>query len=440
MKKNFDNEKYYIAQKAELLKELNNNFERTYLEIGGKFIEDFHASRVLANYEPNIKFRIINDLKIRYEVIVCISALSIMKKKKRKDNKKTYMDECLKLIEFFNKNKVIVNIAVTRYRECAAVDSFIERLKKMNYKVYLFYEDENYPENVKKVLSKDGLGKNDYIPCSNKLVCVIAPGPDSGKFAVCVSQIFHESKLNKKTTYRKFETFLIPKLSINNPINLACSMAMCDVRGIDCIDMNYLKKYGELRCIDERDKKTFEILKCILPKTEIESKNCISEYFINNILEGIIDLNIANAHSKKEIIRRYKEYSKFFGSSKVSQIEFDEATRIYELIQKDYTFTENEMMAFLSNFIDYWGYDCQSNVCIEELSELIKAICKYRREDYDEKYKYNVLEELADVHNMVIQLEHYFGYEEIKKIRNEKILRTKDVLLKERDEEAGNNG
>lgn len=434
MKKNFNNEKYYKLQQENILNEINNDLDRTYIEIGGKFINDFHASRVLANYDQNIKFKIINDLNIKFEVIVCISAISIMKNKKQHDSKNKYTEEYLDLVKFLNDNKIKCYIAITRYQDNSRVNSFITKLKKLNYTPYIFYEDENYPLNVSEVLT-NGLIKNDYIPCKEKLVYVIGPGPNSGKFAVCISQIFHERNKKVLSTYRKFETFLIPGLSINNPINLACSMAMCDIRGDDCIDTLYLKKYGEMRCVDERDVQSYEILKNVIPESEKKQKSSITEFFINNTIDGITDLKTAEAHAKKEIIRRYKEYKKQFNTNKISQNEFDEAFRIYSLIQKEEYLSDHEADLLLQNFINYWGYDCQSNICIEEMGELIKAICKYKREEYDEKYKANVLEEIADVHNMIIELESYFGKEEISKIRYEKIMRTKEVLKEEMEED-----
>ena len=89
------------------------------------------------------------------------------------------------------------------------------------------------------------------------------------------------------------------------------------------------------------------------------------------------------------------------------------------------------MHSMLKNFIDLWGFDCQSNVCMEEMGELIQAICKYKREDFDEQYIPNILEEIADVHNTINQLEEYFGYERIRKIREQKIYRAQGYLKKE---------
>ena len=429
MKKNFNNKKYFEKQKSELFSTFNKEFERIYIEIGGKTIGDYHSSRVLSDYDPDIKYKIIRDTKETYEFIVCINAWSIIKKKKRKDTKKVYTEEIINLLDKFRKDGIKCNVAITRYIENFHVDAFISRLRDLGNDVYLFYEDMNYPDNVEAVISKKGLGMNDYIPCTSRIVYVIAPGTNSGKFAACISQIYNEKKLGIKSTYRKFETFLIPNLPINNPINLACSMAMCDVRGDDTIDYDYLIKHGDLICIDSRDEQSYKILKKVLPSEE--KRTTIAEFFINNTYEGIIDVEVAEKHAKKEIIRRYKDYYKQYSNKKVSQIEFDEAERIYNLIQNDIVLTRKEMHSMLKSFIDLWGFDCQSNVCMEEMGELIQAICKYKREDYDEQYIPNILEEIADVHNMINQLEEYFGYERIRKIREQKIAKAQNYLKKE---------
>ena len=85
----------------------------------------------------------------------------------------------------------------------------------------------------------------------------------------------------------------------------------------------------------------------------------------------------------------------------------------------------------LKKFMECWGYDAQARMAIEEMSELTKALCKYERfgkENAPKEIKDNLLEEVADVHNMIAQLEMYFGKEEIEKIRLEKIERTEKLL------------
>lgn len=87
-------------------------------------------------------------------------------------------------------------------------------------------------------------------------------------------------------------------------------------------------------------------------------------------------------------------------------------------------------------FLDQWGFDAQAMMCIEEMSELTKALCKYMRfnkENAPEEVKENIKEEIADVLNTVEQMQLIFGEEEIEKIRQEKIERTKTKIKKLRE-------
>ncbi len=82
-------------------------------------------------------------------------------------------------------------------------------------------------------------------------------------------------------------------------------------------------------------------------------------------------------------------------------------------------------------FIDAWGEDTQIDMCIEEMSELIKELLKYRRikksnsnKDKIEERKEKVQEEIADVLNTVEQMAFIFGEKEVVRIREDKINRT----------------
>ena len=77
-------------------------------------------------------------------------------------------------------------------------------------------------------------------------------------------------------------------------------------------------------------------------------------------------------------------------------------------------------------FIDTWGIDAQILMAVEEMSELTKELCKYKRCTITNKEEVveHMKEEIADVLNMTEQLEYYFGAEEIENIRKQKIERT----------------
>lgn len=86
-------------------------------------------------------------------------------------------------------------------------------------------------------------------------------------------------------------------------------------------------------------------------------------------------------------------------------------------------------------FIEAWGVQAQLMMCIEEMSELTKELCKYTRyADFEpgraEKIKQNIIEEIADVLITTDQMAMVFGREEVKKVCKEKIQRALKKLEK----------
>lgn len=83
-----------------------------------------------------------------------------------------------------------------------------------------------------------------------------------------------------------------------------------------------------------------------------------------------------------------------------------------------------DFIEYYKYFIDRSGIESQRLMCIEEMSELTKELCKLERCNSPEKEANviaNIQEELADVLNMAEQLEYYYGNDVVEKIRKEKI-------------------
>lgn len=79
--------------------------------------------------------------------------------------------------------------------------------------------------------------------------------------------------------------------------------------------------------------------------------------------------------------------------------------------------TSKEYCDVICNAIDTYGREAQTDVCIEECSELIKALLKYRRLPLEERLTAkgmkalgNIQEEIADVQIMLWQMEMLYGY------------------------------
>lgn len=89
-----------------------------------------------------------------------------------------------------------------------------------------------------------------------------------------------------------------------------------------------------------------------------------------------------------------------------------------------------ERLSAYNIFMNKWGIDAQIMMCIEEMSELTKELCKLHRFSNDEGVINNIKEELADVQNCIEQLCVYYGEKDIENIRDSKINRTLNKINK----------
>ena len=95
----FDNEKYLKEQSQSILERAQRFGDKLYLEFGGKVLYDYHASRVLPGFDPNVKMRLLQEFKDRADIVLCIYAGDIERKKLRADFGITYDVDALKLID-----------------------------------------------------------------------------------------------------------------------------------------------------------------------------------------------------------------------------------------------------------------------------------------------------------------------------------------------------
>ena len=98
MKLGFDNEKYLKEQSAEIRRRAERH-GKLYLEFGGKLMFDMHAARVLPGYDPNVKLRLLQKLKDHVDIVLCIYAGDIERKKMRADFGISYDADALRLID-----------------------------------------------------------------------------------------------------------------------------------------------------------------------------------------------------------------------------------------------------------------------------------------------------------------------------------------------------
>lgn len=308
----FDNEKYLKEQTQAILERVKKFDNKLYLEFGGKILFDYHASRVLPGFDPNVKMRLFQKLKDKADILLCIYSGDIERRKVRADFGITYDVDALKLIDDLRSWEIdVLAVVITRFDNQPAVKIFKNKLERRNIKVYTHRYTKGYPTDVDLIVSDEGYGANEYIQTKNPLVIVTGPGPGSGKLATCLSQLYHDYKRGIKSGYAKFETFPIWNLPLKHPVNVAYEAATADIKDFNLIDPFHLEAYNKTAVNYNRDVEIFPVLKKILEKiTGAESMyKSPTDMGVNRAGFGIINDEVLKEAARQEIIRRFFRYT-----------------------------------------------------------------------------------------------------------------------------------
>ena len=307
MKHGFDNEKYLTIQSEQIKQRIAKFGNKLYLELGGKLFDDHHASRVLPGFEPDIKLRMLSQLQDHAEIVIVISAKDIEKNKVRQDLGITYDMDVLRLRdEFISRGFMVGSVVITHYNGQMSADAFRHRLETLGITTYFHYTIEGYPNNVSLITSDEGFGLNDYIETTRPLVIVTAPGPGSGKMAVCLSQLYNENKRGVEAGYAKFETFPVWSLPLKHPVNIAYEAATADLNDVNMIDPFHLEAYGKIAINYNRDIEIFPVLNALFEGIYGQNPyKSPTDMGVNMVGFCISDDEVCRDASKNEIIRRY---------------------------------------------------------------------------------------------------------------------------------------
>ncbi|SCY32508.1 DUF1846 domain-containing protein [Alkaliphilus peptidifermentans] len=328
----FDHKKYLEEQSKYILERVNN-YDKLYLEFGGKLLFDLHAKRVLPGFDENAKIKLLHKLKEKIEIIICVFAGDIERNKIRGDFGITYDMDVLRMIDDLRAYELLVNsVVITRYDGQPATNVFMNRLKQRGIKVYTHRPTKGYPTDIDTIVSDEGYGKNPYIETTKPIVVVTAPGPGSGKLATCLSQLYHEYKQGKVAGYSKFETFPVWNIALKHPLNIAYEAATADLKDVNMIDSFHLEAYDNIAVNYNRDVETFPILQRIIEKITGEESEYKSptDMGVNRVGFGIIDDEVIKEASKQEIIRRLFKIACEFKKGYVDKETLDRIKLIME--------------------------------------------------------------------------------------------------------------
>ncbi len=304
----FDPDKYIELQSKHIQERREDIGGKLYLEMGGKLFDDMHASRVLPGFTPDNKIAMLDRIKDDVEILVCIGAKDLERKKVRADLGIGYGDDLLRLIDAFRDRGFLAeHVVITQFDESSAeVVEFAEKLTHLGLKVSRHYVIDGYPGNIDTIVSENGFGRNEFVETSRNLVVVTAPGPGSGKLATCLSQVYQENQRGRKAGYAKFETFPVWNLPLDHPVNLAYEAATVDLDDVNVIDHFHLSAYGESTVNYNRDVEAFPLLKGMLEKvTGNTPYQSPTDMGVNMAGYCITDDEVCRAAAIQEIIRRY---------------------------------------------------------------------------------------------------------------------------------------
>ncbi|MBP5344964.1 MAG: DUF1846 domain-containing protein [Bacteroidales bacterium] len=360
MKIGFDNEKYLRIQSEHIKERIAQFGNKLYLELGGKLFDDHHASRVLPGFQPDSKLRMLKQLSSSAEIVIVISATDIEKNKVRQDLGITYDEDVLRLrSEFQQRGFLVGSVVITHYNGQSSADAYRKRLERMGIKTYYHYTIDGYPNNVALIDSEEGFGKNDYVETQRPLVIVTAPGPGSGKMAVCLSQLYNEYKRGVVAGYAKFETFPIWSIPLNHPINIAYEAATADLGDINMIDPFHMEAYGKLAINYNRDIEIFPVLNALFEgiygKSPYKSP---TDMGVNMAGFCICDDDVCCEASKQEIIRRYYTALNHMAEGEGNEAEVQKIKLLFQ--QAKITTDDRKCTVAAKNRRDETGVDCSA--------------------------------------------------------------------------------
>lgn len=155
----FDGAKYIELQATAIRERMSQFKGRLYLEIGGKFLYDPHAARVLPGFDPESKKKIFGMLAADADIIFCMNYKDIVENRQLSNEDSDYLTSCKKMVELITstlriKPFIAINMIPHDQRNSTAM------LKVMSsfagYEICKRYLMDGYPHDTAKVLSKHG--------------------------------------------------------------------------------------------------------------------------------------------------------------------------------------------------------------------------------------------------------------------------------------------
>ncbi len=306
----FDTPRYIEAQVAAIRAAVEGKTDSLVVEFGGKILQDRHAARVLPGYHEDAKLELVLSLP-ESEPIFCVSAKDILGGRIRGDFKTRYDDETVRSLNELEKRGLKVkHVALTRllqgWESETRLQNFIRTIQARGNEVHYFYEIEDYTNTTQ---IAHHLDRNSFIDAVKPIQIVLSPGGGSGKFNVCLSQLYFLMKKGSIPFYLKLETFPVFDLPIHHPLHLAFMAASADFFDHVMHDSNH----GSGAVSYNRDIENYEILRRMSELFPAEGAllrtiTSATSMGVNRLRAGIINEDVVMQESYAEVGRRLARY------------------------------------------------------------------------------------------------------------------------------------
>lgn len=296
------------------------------IEFGGKPFGDYHASRVLPGYEPDIKARILKDIHRELGNVTITLALNAkdviaspdgrrVNRRIRGDSGLRYDDEVIRLTKQAREqfDLPIESVTLTALPTSLSAENqdyihaYTNKLQQSDLDVHIINHIPEYPlldpATVVPTLT-------EFAPIStpDQHLIVASPGGGSGKFCVAITEIAHKLQQGENPNFIKFETFPVFNLEQNHPLNVAFLAATADLP-------NSLLMTGQGKTNYDKDVENLRILHALMAhyshlESPLHHYREPTDMGVNVIETGITNEAGVKAACLQEITDRIERYTR----------------------------------------------------------------------------------------------------------------------------------
>ena len=239
-------------------------------QVGGHLLHDGHASRVLPGFDPRCKLDMLKSLPEELELLLCVSAADVAKRRVGEAGE-TYEETAVRVVRDLEaaglpRASVVFNMwKGDGQPEAVALRKNLE--ESLGVRTYVRRWMAGYPNDLARIVSEEGYGRDDHVPTERRVVLVTGLGSNCGKLSTCLGQVYLDrQRLGVESAYAKLELFPIWNVEAGHPINLAYEAATADLDDRVVVDPFHRDAYGVPAVNYNRDVDAFPILRDLIAR------------------------------------------------------------------------------------------------------------------------------------------------------------------------------